>query len=237
MSQNDLTRSVGQLVAERPALSRVFEELKIDYCCHGSNTLQEACELQDLDPNEVLTKLEPADGSTLESRDWQTAPLTELCDHIELTHHAYLRTELPRLEKLIAKVTDAHVDQHPELFKVQGVFQSLQAELVPHMMKEEQILFPAIRLLESSRQPVQLPFGTVRNPIRMMEHEHDVAGNALSQLRSLTSNYTLPEGVCNSYRAMLDGLRELELDLHQHIHKENNILFPRAAQREAALSS
>lgn len=235
MSQIDLNQSVGAIVADRPELSRVFEELHIDYCCHGSHTLQEACQKQDLDPNEVLTKLTPSAADASESRDWQTAPLSELCDHIEQTHHAYLRTELPRLEQLIAKVAAVHRDKHPEFQEVKRVFQMLQDELVPHMMKEEQILFPAIRLLEAANQPVQLPFGTVRNPIRMMEHEHDVAGDALSQIRSATSNYEVPEDACNTYRATLDGLRELELDLHLHIHKENNILFPRAARREEAL--
>ncbi|MBC8353606.1 MAG: iron-sulfur cluster repair di-iron protein [Planctomycetes bacterium] len=235
MAQIDLTRAVGELVAERPELSRVFDELQIDYCCHGSNTLQQACQLQELDPSEALAKLASPEVNASESRDWLTAPLSEMCDHIEQTHHAYLRTELPRLEQLIAKVTDVHGDKHSELLEVKRVFQGLRAELIPHMMKEEQVLFPAIREIEIASQPLNLPFGTVQNPIHMMEHEHDNAGSLLSQMRSLTSNYTAPKGICSSYLAMLDGLRELELDLHLHIHKENNILFPRAAKLEASL--
>jgi len=234
MSQIILDRPVGELVAECPAWSRVFEELQIDYCCHGSVTLQEACQRQDLDPNEVLTKLAPPAAPAADRRDWLAAPLSELCDHIEQTHHAYLRTELPRLELLIAKVAEVHGEQHAELLGVKCVFRGLQAELMPHMMKEEQVLFPAIRQLEAASQPLKFPFGTVQNPIRMMEHEHDTAGNSLRQLRSLTNDYNAPEGACNTYRAMLDGLCALELDLHEHIHKENNILFPRAARLEAS---
>ena len=234
MSQTILNRSVGELVAECPARSQVFEELQIDYCCHGGISLQEACQQQDLDPGEVLVRLAPQEVLASDVRDWLTAPLCELCDHIERTHHAYLRTELPRLALLIAKVAEVHGDRHAELHDVKRIFHGLQDELMPHMMKEEHILFPAIRRLELASHPLNLPFGTVQNPIRMMEREHDAVGNLLRHLRSLTNDFTAPEGACNTYRAMLDGLRELELDLHEHIHKENNILFPRAAKLEAS---
>ncbi len=234
MSQPILYRPVGELVAEHPDWLRVFEELQIDYCCHGENTLHEACQQQDLDPGEVLAKLAPQEAVASDQRDWRTAPLSELCDHIEQTHHAYLRTELPRLESLVAKTNEVHGERHPELQGVERSFRGLQAELIPHMMKEEQILFPAIRQLETASQPLNLPFGSVQNPIRMMESEHDTAGNLLRHLRLLTNDYTAPASACNTYRAMLDGLRELELDLHEHIHKENNILFPRAAKLEAS---
>lgn len=235
MSQIDLSSPVGEIVAQRPQLSRVFEKLQIDYCCHGGTSLRDACLQQQLDPRDVVTQLETQNVPSDENRDWSTAPLTELCDHIEATHHAYLRRELPRLDLLVTKVVNAHADRHPKLHTLRAVFQSLQAELFPHMMKEEQILFPAIRQLEAATQQVSLPFGTVQNPIRMMEHEHDVAGTALSQLHNLTSGYQVPEDACNSYRAMIDGLQDLEIDLHQHIHKENNILFPRSAVREEQL--
>ena len=234
MSQITLNRSVGELVAECPARSQVFEELQIDYCCHGGVSLQEACQQQHLDPGEVLAKLAPQEDLAPDLRDWLTAPLRELCDYIEQTHHVYLRAVLPRLDSLVAKVAEVHGDRHAELHDVLRLFQGLQAELVPHMVKEERILFPAIRQLELASRPLKLPFGTIQNPIRMMEHEHDAVGKMLSQLRSLTNDFAAPEGACNTYRAMLDGLRELELDLHEHIHKENNILFPRAAKLEAS---
>lgn len=236
MLEVDRNTPVGTLVAKDPSYARVFEELQIDYCCHGSTPLATACEQRQLDPEQVLRRLQGSGGSPPNTRNWAAAPLTELCDHIEQTHHAYLRKELPRLEQLIAKVAEVHGTRHPELRRVQAVFQELQAELVPHMMKEEQILFPAICRLEAASQPLSLPFGTVENPIRMMEHEHDVAGNALSRLREITNSYQIPRDACNSYCAMLQGLHDLELDLHLHIHKENNILFLRAKAREMELS-
>ena len=140
------------------------------------------------------------------------------------------------LTTLIAKIVDAHGEVHPELSRVQHEFAALRGELEPHMFKEEQVLFPAIRRLERSETPPVFPFGTVANPIRMMEHEHDNAGNGLAHIRELTCDYRAPADACNTYRAALDGLRELELDLHQHIHKENNVLFPRAMEMERSLS-
>jgi regulator of cell morphogenesis and NO signaling len=163
--------------------------------------------------------------------------LSDMCDSIESSHHAYLRQELPRLTQLVAKVLSVHGAQHTWLSELSDAFQQLREELVPHMFKEEQILFPAIRTIEQSRTVPFFPFGSVDNPIRMMEHEHDVAGQALKTMRETTSDYALPVGGCNTFRAMLDGLRELEYDLHQHIHKENNILFPRASRLAAELGS
>lgn len=235
MADIDRATPVGTLVSEHPEYSRIFEELLIDYCCHGHIRLEDACRERDLDPDHVVQRLERAEGPAPDTRNWSAAPLTELCDHIEQTHHAYLRKELPRLDQLTAKVAEVHGARHTELGEVKTVFGGLQAELMPHMLKEEQVLFPAIRQLEAASDELDLPFGTVQNPIRVMEHEHDVAGGALRELHKLTGGYQIPRDACNTYCAMLQGLHELELDLHQHIHKENNILFPRAAQREAAL--
>ncbi len=231
----DANAAVGEWVAEHPRTSRVFEALRIDYCCGGRTSLEQACHDQKLDPPEVVARLlktiemtddEPADN-------WTQATLAELCDHIEQTHHAYLREELPRLTAMIAKVVNAHAGKHAELPEIQQVFAAFRAELEPHMFKEEQVLFPAMRQLEQSSTRLDFPFGTVANPIRMMEHEHDNAGDALSRIRELTRDYEVPEGACNTYRAMLDGLSELEANMHQHVHKENNILFPRAVELEA----
>ena len=130
-------------------------------------------------------------------------------------------------------MASAHGENHPALRQLRDVFADLRAELEPHMAKEEQILFPAVRYLEQTEQIPQFPFGTVANPIHMMEHEHDLAGTALKKIRQLTEDFHAPEDACNTYRVMLDGLRQLERDMHQHIHKENNILFPRAQQHES----
>jgi regulator of cell morphogenesis and NO signaling len=141
---------------------------------------------------------------------------------------------LPRLAEIVAKVAAVHGEAHPALLQVQQTFEELRAELEPHMFKEERILFPAIRQLETAAAPPVFPFGTVANPIRVMESEHDHAGGALDRMRVLTDEYLTPSDACNTYRAMLDGLRELEQDMHTHVHKENNILFPRAAEVESS---
>ncbi|QDV86197.1 hemerythrin domain-containing protein [Stieleria magnilauensis] len=158
--------------------------------------------------------------------------LTELADHIETTHHAYLREELPRLDFMTEKVARVHGDKEPRLLKTREAVVALKAELEPHMMKEEKILFPMVRQLEAATERPESHCGSVGNPIRQMEHEHDQAGNALAILNDSTDGYTPPEWACNTYRAMLDSLAQLERDMHQHIHKENNVLFPKAIQLE-----
>ncbi len=227
-------KTVGELVAERPSRSRVFERLGIDYCCGGKLSLAEAGARRGLSVEELIRAVAEHDqAAPAEERDWTQASLTELADHIEATHHAYLRDELPRLGLLAAKVADVHGGEQPHLRDINGVFVELRAELESHMMKEEHILFPICRQLDRSAGPQAFHCGSVANPIRVMEHEHDNAGRALEQLRELTAGYQPPQSACNSYRALYDGLATLEQDLHQHIHKENNILFPRAIAAEA----
>jgi len=187
-------KTVAKIAAELPASVLIFEKYGIDYCCGGGISLASA---------------------------WQTASLADLIDHILTKHHAWLKTELPRLDRLRQKVTAADRATHADsLLPLGETFQALRQELEAHMMKEELVLFPMIRAGSSS----------VANPIRVMEQEHDSAGLALERMRAVTGNYTLPTDACNSYRALFAGLQELEADLHRHIHLENNILFPRAAQ-------
>lgn len=232
----DPATPVGQLVITCPRASRVFEELSIDYCCSGGRTLAEACAEQNLNADAVLSRITTgtAEPRTETQKDWSATSLTELCDHIQESHHSYLRRELPRLAALVHKIAAVHGEKHPELRELQAVFDRLRSELEPHMLKEEQVLFPAIRQLEHADHSPQFPFGTLANPIRVMEHEHNAAGNALGQIRKATQGFQAPEGACESWRTTLTGLKELEADLHQHIHKENNILFPRAAQLESS---
>lgn len=233
MTKVNLNSSVGTWVAVHPLTSRVFESLQIDYCCGGGKSLEQACWDRELDPQQVVHQLEQLISEDEQaSEDWLSAPLAELCDHIEQTHHAYLKEELPLLTETVARVVEAHGENHPELAAVQEVYTSLRAELEPHMFKEEQVLFPAIRQLEQYAGDATFPFGTVNNPIRMMEQEHDDAGDALSRIHTLTRDYAVPEDACNTYRAMLARLRQLERDMHQHVHKENSILFPRAIELE-----
>jgi regulator of cell morphogenesis and NO signaling len=233
----NLTDSVGDWVTRFPSTSRVFEQHGIDYCCGGGRSLEEACWAERADAQSVLAELAAAVSQNPDESeaDFASKSLTEMCDAIEATHHKYLKAELPRLAELVKKVVSVHGDQHEWLHRVAGSFQQLQGELVPHMFKEEQVLFPAIRMIERTQSVPAFPFGSVGNPIRMMEHEHDEAGRALKEIRTATSDFTLPDGGCNTFRAMLDGLRELEADLHRHIHKENNVLFPRALQLASEL--
>jgi len=209
----------------------VFEQHAIDYCCGGSRSLAEACQAEQMDVQSLLDQLTDVVSQTTsdEDADFASKSLTEMCDSIEATHHAFLRSELPRLTQLVDKVVAVHGDQFSWLHRLAESFRQLRDELGPHMMKEENVLFPAIRSIELSQSVPAFPFGSVDNPIRMMEHEHDAAGQALKELRALSSGFKTPEGGCNTFLAMLDGLHQLELDLHRHIHKENNVLFPGAS--------
>ena len=229
--------TVGQLVTECPGRARVFEAFGIDYCCGGKKPLRQAIAEKGLSENTVLGVLDALDQQAPASeRDWGSASLTDLSDHIEQTHHAYLKQELPRLEFLINKIANKHGPHRPQLVELARVFQSFKAELVSHMQKEEVILFPICRQLESAKAPTRFHCGSVENPITVMVREHDDAGDALKRMRELTDNYTAPADACGTYRATFDSLRELELDMHRHVHKENSILFPKAIELEQKLN-
>ncbi len=234
MNEPQIDDSVGAIVAGCPALARVFEDAGIDYCCGGKKTLNEACREQGLHPQTVLAALtESAQSTQVEPvADTAAMALTELADHIEQTHHSYLRSEFPRLDELTNKVASVHGEQNPRLHQVREICLALIAELSDHMMKEEQILFPMVRQLDSSDIAPTFHCGSLANPIQQMESEHSQAGTALERLRELTNGFTPPDGACNTYLAMLDAIAHLERDLHLHIHKENNVLFPRALEME-----
>lgn len=232
----DSSNTVGEWVVDRPSRSRTFEQLGIDYCCGGKRPLAEACREKGLDASELIETLaRDGDAAAEADTDWAHASLTDLCDHIVATHHAFLNSELPRLQAIVAKVANAHGERHPEVAEIKGVYANLKAELESHMGKEEQVLFPMIRQFERSSRLPNSHCGSVANPIRVMEAEHEGAGDALVALRRLTNGYTTPADACNTWRAMADGLRQIEEDLHVHIHKENNILFPRAIKLEQTL--
>jgi regulator of cell morphogenesis and NO signaling len=219
--------TVGGLVAERPGWARVFEEFGIDYCCGGRRTLREACERRGVSPDAVLRRLAAADtGRAVDEPDWTAAPLAALCRHIVDTHHAFLRRELPRVGRLLVKVAGVHGDRNPELFRVAALYEPFARDMGHHMAEEEQVLFPLIKGLAAGEPAATDPVA----PIRAMLAEHDDAGEAMAEMRRLTDGFRPPEGACASYRAALAGLHEIEQDLHRHVHKENNILFPRAAR-------
>lgn len=227
--------TVSDLVVERPSRSRVFEELGIDYCCEGGMPSAEACVGAGLDPGAVIAELERREAGHDEGEaGLARMGLGEMVDHLVETHHAYLREELPRLSFLVDKGANAHGNAHPELLELRGVFEKLRAELEEHTEKEERVLFPACRELEQGASV--FPFGSVEGPIATMMAEHVEAGRYLGRVRELTWDYDLPEDACNTYRAMLDGLAELERDTHYHVFKENSILFPKAAAAETSLA-
>ena len=228
--------SVGALVAENIARSRVFEKYGIDYCCGGDTPFVEACATKGLDADAVAAELAESDvARNSADADYRAMPMSRLCDEIEATHHVYMKRELPRLTELFQKTCAAHAENHPELVQAAQVFQGLKLEIEGHLMKEEQVLFPMIRQIEVAAEPPRFHCGSMSAPVSVMELEHDNAGAALAKLRKLTSDYTPPADACNTYGAMLAGLAEMEFDLHQHIHKENNILFPRALEAEVDL--
>ncbi|HEX2521676.1 MAG TPA: iron-sulfur cluster repair di-iron protein [Terriglobia bacterium] len=236
-----ITKTVREVAVELPEATRVFEKLGIDYCCGGGKPLQEACLAAGVPTEKVVALLEETANraaNSIKARDWNSAPLADLVAYIVTKHHGFTREELVRLSELLEKVCSVHGENHPELRRLHTIFQELKNELTGHMSKEEQILFPYIENLAAAverREPVPTPlFGTVRNPIRMMIQEHDDAGQALRGLREASSNYQVPADGCVTFRTLYQALEEFEKDLHQHIHLENNILFPRAADLEAS---
>ena len=238
MIQNLTAKTVREIALEAPLTTRVFENYRIDYCCGGHRSFLDACRTAGADAENVLQEinrcLETASPSEL---DWvKTASLSRLIDYIVGKHHAYTRYEIENLTPLMAKVASRHGASHAELFAMQELFADLCSDLAPHLLKEERMLFPYIKELEDFQQknaaiPVSC-FGTVRNPVSVMLREHDTAGEILRSLREVSRDYRVPEGACPSYTALLTRLEAFEKDLHQHIHLENNILFPRAIELE-----
>ena len=232
--------TVREVAIQLPESTKLFESLKIDYCCGGKRPLTEACDLAGVEVENVmamLTVLSRAKGKAKDTVNLQELSLTGLITHILETHHTFTKSEMERLTVLIDKVRTAHGVNHPELAKVADLFERLCADLKPHMFKEEQVLFPyMVRLDEASSQNRPrpfAPFGVVDNPIRMMETEHETAGSILHELRATTSDYNVPTDGCLSYQTLYRALADFEKDLYQHIHLENNILFPKAIALEA----
>ena len=232
------TQTVREIALGQPTSIRVFEQYGIDYCCGGRKPLAEACAASNLEVDAVIAALEAAAQEPVPAaRDWAGATLEELSGHIVATHHAYVKSELPRLAALAQRVVRRHGDTQAELPLIQSKLAMLDEELSQHLSKEEVILFPYVvkleRALATGSGTPRGCFGTVANPIAMMVAEHDAAGGLLAEIRELSHQFTTPVGACPTYHAFYDGLKEFEQDLHQHIHLENNILFPRAIKMEA----
>jgi iron-sulfur cluster repair di-iron protein len=221
-------------VRAAPIRARVFEKLGIDYCCGGKKPLAEVCAAKGLDASTVLAMLEAIDGVDAGDSpvDADAMRLGALCDHIEAAHHGYLREELPRLDFMTRKVAAVHGDDEPRLVEIRRVFARFAPDLLAHMADEEARVFPRIRMLDASGGSAAAR-EELKSAVDELEREHAEAGEALERFRELTDGYSPPEWACNTFRALYDGLARLERDMHQHVHKENNILFPRAIGRAA----
>lgn len=229
-----VSTTLGDLVTADPRRSRVFEKYGIDYCCNGGRSLADATTEAGLDLAEVSAALDLPDAPP--PAQWQHLENAALAHEIVDTHHAYLWDEMPHLLGLVEKVHQVHGGGHPELEQVRAAYTSAVEEIEPHLTREERVVFPAISRLERTRAPVQLRDGTLRDLLAELVAEHDVVGDLFKQIRALTNGYAVPEDACPTYELMLTGLQAMERDLHEHIHKENNILFPRVIDLEEALA-
>lgn len=240
MSFNRETK-VKDIALSNPAARQVLEDSGVDYCCGGGKSLQEACLHAKAPAEEILKRVrENRESIRPDELNWTAAPLAEITRHIREKHHRYVRDAIPRIGDLLNKVRAKHGENDPEISEIQRLFAEVGREMIMHMQKEEQILFPYIDALEKSQKEnrtLEPPFfQTVRNPIHAMMKEHDAAGELVRQIRLASGEYVPPGDACTSYRALYQDLREFEADLHQHVHLENNILFPRAVEMESAVA-
>jgi regulator of cell morphogenesis and NO signaling len=230
--------TIREIVAGDFRAAAVFHEHDIDFCCRGNRTLADACADRGIDPGTLMNEIAQAcagqDASAPRFASWD---LATLISYIVGNHHAYVRGAIPTLLAHTAKIASVHGERHPELQDIAREFTAVADEMTSHMFKEEKILFPYVAMMDAAvrnGQPIPgAPFGTVSNPIRMMEMEHESAGDAMARIRKLTGGYVAPEDGCSTYRACFQELEAFERDLHAHVHLENNILFPKARALEA----
>ncbi len=232
-------KQIGEFVAEDFRTAAVFTKYKIDFCCNGNRTVEEACNKKGIDSNRLIDELNAVlNTATNQTIDYKSWPLDLLAEYIEKKHHRYVEEKIPVLRQFLDKLCRVHGDRHPELFKINDLFTASAGELAAHMKKEELILFPFIKKMVKAKienGAIQSPsFGTVENPIAMMMHEHDTEGERFREIAELTDDYNPPADACNTYRVTFAMLDEFEKDLHLHIHLENNILFPGALKLEQA---
>lgn len=229
--------TVGDIVAGDFRTAAVFERFGIDFCCGGRRDFIDACREAAVDPRTVRRALDALPPEADACGDVAPMPLDELIDHIVATHHAYVRSALPVIAHYLDKLVNVHGGRHTELARIRAVFHELRADFEQHLIKEEQVLFPYVRDLATTSRPCGVsrsPFGSVENPIRMLEREHLVAGDEMRAIRELTHGYEVPADGCRTYEVCMAELSWFEHDLHRHVHLENNVLFPRAIQLEAS---
>jgi len=236
-----MERTIGQIVAEDYRTAQVFKSHKIDFCCRGNRSIQEVAKKNHLDANVLLREIEEVQQQlTGDNIDFKSWPLDLLADYIEKKHHRYVEERIPVLKQYLNKLCKVHGERRPELFEITEHFNASAGELAMHMKKEELVLFPWVRkMVKAQQQKENLGnphFATVQNPIQMMMQEHDNEGERFRKIAVLSDDYTPPADACNTYRVAFSLLQEFENDLHQHIHLENNILFPKAETLERKMT-
>jgi len=231
-------KTVAEVVSENIKTAHVFKKYGIDFCCGGGITIDKACEKKNLDYSQLKEELLKVDDAP-KAYNYNSWKLDFLIDHILNIHHAYVEESIPLILQYSNRVAEVHGHHYTEVLKINTLFNEAANELASHMKKEENILFPYIKSLlqiEIAKEPLNSPsFGSINNPITMMEMEHEAVGDIFKEIARLTNNYTPPEDACNTFRALYAKLDEFEQDLHQHIHLENNILHPKAKQLEQTL--
>jgi regulator of cell morphogenesis and NO signaling len=238
MTEIDSNRTLASLVEESPVRARVFESLRLDYCCDGDQTLATACEEGGLDVDVVRERVaEARNRSDGDAADYEWDDLEELADHVVDAHHDYLREELPKLGDVVETVADVHSESHPELREVEAEFRDLTAEMREHIDEEEEELFPVVGKLDRGEELSAEEVERLREAIRTFEDDHAATADRLERIADLTDDYAVPDDACPSCRSMLEWLDQLERDTHMHVHEENNVLFAEASDRLAAASA
>ncbi len=229
-------KTIGELVAQDFRAAQVFRKYKIDFCCKGNRTIEEACENKKYSPDQIYADLEQVSAEKSGDTDFNSWPLDLLADYVEKTHHRYVEENSTVLIQYLNKLCKVHGDRHPELFEITKLFTESAQELAAHMKKEELILFPFIKKMVAAKQSGELlvtpHFGTVENPVAMMKDEHETEGERFVKIAELTNGYQFPDDACGTYQVTYKMLEDFENDLHKHIHLENNILFPKAVALE-----
>jgi regulator of cell morphogenesis and NO signaling len=230
---------IGEIVSEDFRTAAIFKKYRIDFCCKGGRTIEDACNSKKLDIEQIygeIENLKKKDNNAIDFKNW---PLDLLADYVEKTHHRYVEEKIPVIQAFLDKLCKVHGNNHPELFEIKQLFDTSAQDLGSHLKKEELILFPFIKNMVKAQidknSILESSFGTVENPVNMMKHEHTVEGDRLRKIAELTDEYNPPADACNTYRITFAMLQDFENDLHKHIHLENNILFPKAIKLEKEL--
>ncbi|WP_291063756.1 MULTISPECIES: iron-sulfur cluster repair di-iron protein [unclassified Empedobacter] len=238
---NTRTDLIGEMVAEDFRTAAVFKKYGIDFCCRGGRTIEDACKDKTVDAETIYNELENIPNQSNNNIDFKSWPLDLLVEYVEKTHHAYVEEKTPILLAFLDKLCKVHGERHPELFEINKLFNETAQELSAHLKKEELILFPFIKKMANAKRKgstIEAPaFGTIENPVHMMEHEHTTEGDRVAKISALSNQYTPPADGCNTYKVAYAMLQEFENDLHTHIHIENNILFPKSIELEKEFNS